>query len=125
MAEEKKTRPENEKNIKKNGTKQQQPNPPRQEFLIHVRLGNLGNKAIFLIGILIGGFLVRTDWISPGAKRAGDFLRGYEFDSSGNCVVMRGKKGRDGDWCRPLVNCSMCKDVHKIDVVKVNLTIVV
>ena len=92
-----------------------------KEFCIHVRLGTRGNKAIFLLGILIGGFLVRKDWISPNVKQVVELLRGYEYDSAEGCVVMRGKKSRAGDWCRPLINCSMCKDVHGIDIVQVSI----
>ena len=90
---------------------------PGESFHVHVRLGNLSHKSVFILGILIGGFLSRTDWISPGVKRLGDLVRGYEYDSREDCVVMRDKNG--DEWCRAAVNCSMCTDVKEIEIIQV------
>ena len=43
-------------------------------------------------------------------------IRGYDYDADNACIVEYKKNG-DFDRCRPLIDCKMCINVTRIDVV--------
>ena len=57
--------------------------------------------------------------MTEGFTKGITLLRGYELDAERQCVVHRKKTSGQVDYCRPLINCQMCKGVTEIG--KVNI----
>ena len=77
-----------------------------------------------VIAWLALGLVISTVCASAWMRTLLDYIQGYRWDPMGNCIIEYGNDGYGVDYCRPPIDCEICKDVNVIDDVSVdNLSI--
>lgn len=99
----------------KNGTKLVEPNPLVTNKNIFIIRLSVSRKLAFVIGLLIGHFVLNQEFVFNSVARLSKAVLDFEYDIYENCILKRKKDG-DIEYCRPFIDCEMCVDVHKVDV---------
>ena len=77
---------------------------------------NINHKISFLLGILVGFFVLRHQVFTEPCRWSMSQILGFELDFFEKCIVMRDKYGVIED-CRSFINCEMCENVEAIHII--------